>query len=57
VAILRQIAKEAYADPEIIKTAPHDSTIHRVDPDWFDDPEQWAITWRAYRRKHLDGEE
>ncbi len=53
VAMLRQIAEEAYADPEIIKTAPHNSTIHRVDPDWFDDPEQWAITWRAYRRKHL----
>lgn len=50
--ILEHIAREAYDNPELVKTAPHNSTIHRIDHHPFDDPEEWAITWRAYRRKH-----
>jgi glycine dehydrogenase subunit 2 len=52
-AILGAIAQEAYVSPEVVKTAPHRSTIHRIDESSFDDPERWAITWRAYRRKYL----
>jgi glycine dehydrogenase subunit 2 len=52
VAVLRHIADEARTDPELVKTAPHNSTVHRIeDPDMLDMPEQWAVTWRAYRRK------
>jgi glycine dehydrogenase subunit 2 len=55
IAILRHIAREAYTDPDTVKTAPHRSTVHKVvDHDWFDDPEKWAVTWRAYQRKHGD---
>ena len=50
-AILKQIAEEAYTDPEIIHTAPHNSTIHHIRPEPYDDPHAWAVTWRAYRRK------
>jgi glycine dehydrogenase subunit 2 len=50
-AALRQISKEAYSNPEIVKTAPHNSTIHRIDVDALDDPQRWAMTWRAYLRK------
>jgi len=50
-AALRQISKEAYSNPEIVKTAPHNSTIHRIDIDALDDPQRWAMTWRAYLRK------
>jgi len=53
VAILKHIAEEAYTDPEIIHTAPHNSTVHKIDQESFDDPEAWAVTWRAYRRKVL----
>ncbi len=52
-AILRTVAAEAYATPDLVRSAPHASTIHRIDPGSFDDPERWAITWRAYRRKYL----
>jgi glycine dehydrogenase subunit 2 len=52
LAALEYIAKEAYEDPEVVKTAPHSSVIHRVDDSWLDDPEKWAITWRAYLKKH-----
>jgi glycine dehydrogenase subunit 2 len=51
VTILAHIAEEAYSDPEIIHNAPHNSTIHKIDPDSFDDPDKWAVTWRAYLRK------
>ena len=51
VAIIRHVAEEARREPETVKTAPHRSTVHRNDPSPLDDPSQWAVTWRAYRRK------
>ena len=51
-AILRTIAEEAYADPDRVHGAPYSSTVHRIDPGPLDDPERWAVTWRAYRRKY-----
>ena len=36
---------------EIIKTAPHNSTVHQTHHEAFDDPDEWAVTWRAYLRK------
>jgi len=54
-AILAEIAREAYEEPETVLTAPHRSTVHRIDHEPLDDPARWAITWRAYRRKHLGG--
>jgi glycine dehydrogenase subunit 2 len=50
-AILAHVAAEAYADPETVKSAPHNSTIHAIDHSSFDDPDRWAVTWRAYKRK------
>ena len=53
IAVLQRISDEAYSQPELVKTAPHRSVVHRIEHDWFDDPEKWAITWRLYKRKHL----
>jgi len=53
VAILKNIAEEAYSNPEIVKTAPHNSTVHRTEHESFDNPGEWAVTWRAYLRKVL----
>jgi glycine dehydrogenase subunit 2 len=50
-AIIAHVAEEARADPDLVKTAPHNSTIHTIDHAPLDDPDQWAMTWRAYRRK------
>jgi glycine dehydrogenase subunit 2 len=55
-AILAHVAKEAYENSELVKTAPHNSTIHTIDPAPLDDPSQWAMTWRAYLRKTQKGE-
>jgi len=51
VAVLKRVCEEAYRDPEILKKAPHNSSIHAVDTAPLDDPERWAMSWRAYRRK------
>jgi len=51
VEILRQVAKEAHATPDFVKDAPYNCPIHQVDHESLDDPEQWAVTWRAYRKK------
>ncbi|MGG3493735.1 glycine dehydrogenase subunit 2, partial [Brevibacillus choshinensis] len=48
---LAQISKEAYEQPEIVKTAPHASVVHRIEESVLDDPKQWAITWRSYLKK------
>ncbi|HEX9044077.1 MAG TPA: aminomethyl-transferring glycine dehydrogenase subunit GcvPB [Candidatus Limnocylindrales bacterium] len=54
-AILAEIAREAYEEPETVLSAPHRSAIHRIDHEPLDDPDRWAVTWRAYRRKHTGG--
>jgi glycine dehydrogenase subunit 2 len=51
ITILKHIANEAYTNPEIVHTAPHNSTVHKIDQESFDDPDAWAVTWRAYKRK------
>ncbi|MFN8254574.1 MAG: aminomethyl-transferring glycine dehydrogenase subunit GcvPB [Bacteroidales bacterium] len=49
---LRQCSHEAYNNPEIIKSAPHQSVVHHIDYSNSEDPKKWAITWRAYLKKH-----
>ena len=51
-AILAHVATEARTDPELVRTAPHNGTIHTIDHGALDDPARWAMTWRAYLRKN-----
>ena len=51
IAVLAQVIKEAYSDPELVKTAPHNQSIHALNSAPLDDPEAWAMTWRAFLRK------
>jgi glycine dehydrogenase subunit 2 len=50
-AILAEIAREAYDEPAVVRSAPHRSAIHTIDESGLDDPDRWAMTWRAYLRK------
>jgi len=52
-AILEQVADEAYTNPDLVRSAPHNSTVHTIDHHPLDDPAQWCITWRAYLRKNV----
>ena len=51
IAVLNQVSDEAYSDPDIVKTAPHNQAVHRQGPKSLDEPENWAMTWRAYQKK------
>jgi glycine dehydrogenase subunit 2 len=51
VDIMAHVAEEARTDPDLVKSAPHNSTVHTIDHEPLDDPSQWAMTWRAYLKK------
>ena len=55
IAVIRQISDEAYADPELVRSAPHNQAVHKLGSDSLDEPENWAMTWRAHLRKKSDG--
>ena len=50
--IFSRISTEAYTNPEKIKNAPHNCAISRVNLSPSSDPKKWAMTWRAYIKKH-----
>jgi glycine dehydrogenase subunit 2 len=52
IAVVAQIAREARETPDLVKTAPHRQAIAQIKGDVLDDPARWAMTWRAYLRKH-----
>ncbi len=52
IAVIRQISDEAYSNPEIVTTAPHNQAIHKLKGEALEDPDRWAMTWRAHRRKN-----
>jgi glycine dehydrogenase subunit 2 len=55
VAVVRKVCEEAYATPELVRDAPHNAAIGKVDAAGCEDPARWATTWRAYLRKHRGG--
>lgn len=51
-ATIEQVSREAYSDPEVVRTAPHNQPIARMKGvAAMEDPDKWAMTWRAYQRK------
>ena len=51
--VVRLVAEEALKDPDNVKNSPYNSCIHKVkDPEDLDDPNKWALSWKAYTRKH-----
>lgn len=52
IDVLARISHEAYTNPEIVKTAPHNQAIGQIKTPALEDPEKWAMTWRAYLRKN-----
>ena len=52
---LRHVVQEAKTEPELVKSAPHRSVVHKNDESVMDDPAKWAVTWRAFVKKHGEG--
>jgi glycine dehydrogenase subunit 2 len=53
VDVVKQVAEEAYSDPESVKTAPHHAAVGHVDFAKTENPETMALTWRMYKKKGL----
>lgn len=57
IDVVAKICEEARSDPEMVKSAPHNQPIAQVKGDAFEDPAKWAMTWRAWKRKHGTAED
>jgi glycine dehydrogenase subunit 2 len=53
IDVLEHVCEEARTDPELVKRAPHNQVVHQIDMTGLDDPDRWATTWRAAKRKQL----
>ncbi|MEL7563302.1 MAG: aminomethyl-transferring glycine dehydrogenase subunit GcvPB, partial [Dehalobacterium sp.] len=51
VAILKQVSKECYENPDIIKNAPHNAPIHNIEEYYIHDHEKIAVTWRQWKMR------
>lgn len=51
VAVLRQVSKEAYEDPDLVRSAPHNQVVHKVPAPSIEEPERIAVTWRQYLKR------
>ncbi len=53
-ATIKKVSDEAYDDPDVVREAPHAQPIDQMRrTEAMEDPEQWAFTWRAYKKKVL----
>jgi len=49
---LAAIIDEAYSDPDLVRSAPHNQAIHKLDGADLNDPERFATTMRRLRKSH-----
>jgi glycine dehydrogenase subunit 2 len=50
--IMARVAQEAYENPELVKSAPHRSSITRVDETALHDDDKVVTTWRAWQKRN-----
>ena len=53
VEVMRKISQEAYASPETVLTAPHNTAVSRLDEGKASHPRTMALSWRMHRKKIL----
>jgi glycine dehydrogenase subunit 2 len=53
IQVVKQVAEEAYSNPDWVRTAPHCTSVGHVDFAKTENPETMALTWRMYRKKGL----
>lgn len=51
VEVFHRISQEAYADPDVVRTAPHRSAVHQSKPEPLEEPQKAVVTWRARVRQ------
>ena len=52
VGILKNISDEAYSNPDIVKSAPHNAALaSQISPEYLADIKLLCTTWRAFKKK------
>lgn len=51
IDVLAHVVDEAYRDPELVRSAPHNQVVRKLADTSLDDPAVWATTWAAHQRK------
>jgi glycine dehydrogenase subunit 2 len=49
-AVMRQLSKEAYETPDVIRTAPHNGVVTMLDPSYTAEAEKTCTTWSKWKR-------
>jgi len=49
-AIIKKVSEEAYENPELVKSSPHNSTISYIKQPPITDPSKLIVTWRAFKK-------
>lgn len=52
IDVLAHVVDEAYRDPEMVKTGPHNQVVKPLAPRNLDDPAIGSTTWAAHQRKN-----
>lgn len=52
IDVLELVCNEARSNPEMVKTAPHNQVVAKQGSINLNEPENWATTYRAYKRKY-----
>lgn len=53
--IIGRVSDEAYSDPDLVKSAPHRSSVAKMDERAVHDPGKVVTTWRAWQKRKAAG--
>ena len=53
VDAIQTMSDKAYSDPETFRGGPYNGAIPNHDASQYNDPDRWALTWRAFERKRM----
>jgi len=45
------VIDEAYRDPDVVRSAPHNQVVAKLSDRDINDPANWATSWAACQRK------
>jgi len=53
VEALKKISEEAYSNPDLVKNAPHNAAVTRLDEVKASHPKTMALSWRMHRNRNV----
>jgi glycine dehydrogenase subunit 2 len=52
-AVMARLCQEAYETPQVIRTAPHNGVVDRIDESFMVDESRTCVTWRKWQRMKI----